>query len=283
MNWCFNLCHYMRSKEKVWADNLLQGLIAELKTYRASLQTLFNTDSVPIPLVYPQVVLVATRVYFLLCIFSRQYIVDVKDKNRDIIDEWVPFMTMMQVVFYMGWLKVAEALLNPLGLDDDDFECNFIIDRNVAISTLLAEKHAGEYPVQMHDSLHHFKFPLYSEKSVSSNIRKLIGSAALATYVEENLRVNMIPHYGYMPSPRVQKARGPSVLSTLTIPFRKVANSMISTEKQGIDNPACDFLDLEAGPIAQKSYNLNKDMVLVKVDECSSESSTSQQESIVNQ
>jgi hypothetical protein len=28
MNWCFNLCYYMRSKEKVWADNLLQGLIA---------------------------------------------------------------------------------------------------------------------------------------------------------------------------------------------------------------------------------------------------------------
>ena len=75
----------------------------------------------------------------------------------------------------------------------------------------------------MHDSLHHFKFPLYSEKSASSNIRKLIGSAALATYVEENLRVKMIPHYGYMPSPRVQKARGPSVLSTLTIPFRKYA------------------------------------------------------------
>jgi hypothetical protein len=75
----------------------------------------------------------------------------------------------------------------------------------------------------MHDSLHHFKFPLYSEKSVSSNIRKLIGSAALATCVEENLRVKMVPHYGYTPSPRVQKARGPSVLSTLTIPFRKYA------------------------------------------------------------
>lgn len=42
-------------------------------------------------------------------------------------------MTMLQLIFYMGWLKVAEALMNPLGLDDDDFECNYIIDRNVAV------------------------------------------------------------------------------------------------------------------------------------------------------
>jgi bestrophin, other len=32
-------------------------------------------------------------------------------------------MTILELFFIMGWVKVAEALLNPLGEDDDDFEC----------------------------------------------------------------------------------------------------------------------------------------------------------------
>lgn len=34
----------------------------------------------------------------------------------------------------MGWMKVAEILLNPMGEDEDDFELNFIIDNNLKVS-----------------------------------------------------------------------------------------------------------------------------------------------------
>lgn len=34
-------------------------------------------------------------------------------------------MTILELFFIMGWVKVAEALLNPLGEDDDDFECKY--------------------------------------------------------------------------------------------------------------------------------------------------------------
>lgn len=45
-------------------------------------------------------------------------------------------MTMLQVFFYLAWVKVAEELLNPLGEDDDDLECNFVIDYNTSVSLL---------------------------------------------------------------------------------------------------------------------------------------------------
>ena len=36
----------------------------------------------------------------------------------------------------MGWIKVAETLLNPFGDDDEDFELNWLIDRHVKASFL---------------------------------------------------------------------------------------------------------------------------------------------------
>ncbi|ETN71467.1 hypothetical protein NECAME_19321 [Necator americanus] len=75
-------------------------------------------------------------------------------------------MTSIQFVLYMGWLKVAEALLNPWGLDDDDFETNMLIDRNLAMGLKIVDDGYGKTPELRKDAFWDDQWvPLYSEES----------------------------------------------------------------------------------------------------------------------
>ena len=47
---------------------------------------------------------------------------------------------MLQFLFYIGWLKTAEALLNPYGEDDEDFDTNWMVDRHLQVSYMMVKK-----------------------------------------------------------------------------------------------------------------------------------------------
>ena len=48
---------------------------------------------------------------------------------------YVPVFTIIEFIGYIGWIKVAETLLNPWGDDDEDFQINYLIDRNFQVGS----------------------------------------------------------------------------------------------------------------------------------------------------
>lgn len=66
---------------------------------------------------------------------------------------------MYQFFFYMGWLKVAESLINPFGEDDDDFEVNWLVDRNLQVSYLIVDEMHHEHPELIKDQYWDEIFP----------------------------------------------------------------------------------------------------------------------------
>ena len=111
---------------------------------------ILNYGWVNFPLAYTQVTTLSVYVYMLMSIFGSQYLqvpeayksaayndtISFSDKppfDKHTPDFFFPFYAIFEFIGYMGWIKVAEALLNPFGDDDEDFEINYLIDRNVQV------------------------------------------------------------------------------------------------------------------------------------------------------
>lgn len=182
INWAFGLVVKARKDGKISSENYAVKICDEIRTFRNNLQMLCNYDWVEIPLVYPQVVFLSVHTYFIVCLIGRQYIIGVDAPNRSQIDIVLPVMTMLQYLFFVGWMKVAESLLNPFGEDDDDFECNFLIDKNLATSLCIVDEAHDDVPPLERDLFWSSSDvePLYSMNTASTPINPLIGSAARA-------------------------------------------------------------------------------------------------------
>ncbi|CAL8147673.1 unnamed protein product [Orchesella dallaii] len=107
---------------------------------------LLGYDWVTVPIVYTQVVTLATYIYFAACLFGKQFI-----RMGDEADFYIPIFHFLEFFFMMGWLKVAETMINPFGGDDDDFEVNWLVDRNIALSYMVVDEMNTEFPEMVRD------------------------------------------------------------------------------------------------------------------------------------
>ena len=101
-----------------------------------------------------QIATLAVFIHFVAALFGKQFLIPndfIKDKHifpnvsqsitysarwpftNHSPDFYVPIFTFIEFICYMGWIKVAEALLNPFGDDDEDFNLSYLIDRNLQV------------------------------------------------------------------------------------------------------------------------------------------------------
>ncbi|CDQ82081.1 unnamed protein product [Oncorhynchus mykiss] len=131
--WFVNLALRARTEGRINNDVALSAILNELNTLRTQCMKLYSYDWISLPLVYTQVVTVAVYSFFLACLIGRQFLDPAQGYAGHDIDFYLPVFTLLQFFFYVGWLKVAEQLINPFGEDDDDFETNYLVDRNLQV------------------------------------------------------------------------------------------------------------------------------------------------------
>ncbi|CAL2041178.1 hypothetical protein CAEBREN_31300 [Caenorhabditis brenneri] len=198
IQWATGLLVEARAEGKIAADLLMNEIGKNIIEFRKGLALLSNYDWVPIPLAYPQVVFLAVRSYFFMALIARQSVLlDGKDPEQpSILYPVVPFvMSILQFIFVVGWMKVAESMINPLGEDDDDFECNFLLDRNLAIGLTIVDDCYNQIPALEKDVFWMSDVePLYSVDTAMIPKNPQVGSAANYEVKADEEEVMMMPH-----------------------------------------------------------------------------------------
>ncbi|XP_066947266.1 bestrophin-2a-like isoform X2 [Macrobrachium rosenbergii] len=152
--WASLLVVRARKEGRVPDDYAQKAIIHEITNLRYNCGKLQEYHTMSVPLVYTQVVTMATYSYFGFSILGRQFLDPNQGYENHDIDFYIPIFTFLQFIFYMGWLKVAESLLNPFGDDDDDFETNDFLDRHFEISYMIVDVMHKVYPDILQDHLY---------------------------------------------------------------------------------------------------------------------------------
>ncbi|XP_028174604.1 uncharacterized protein LOC135073218 isoform X4 [Ostrinia nubilalis] len=161
--WATSIVTRARKEGRIRDDFAVKTIIDELNKFRGQAGLLLSYDTISVPLVYTQVVTIAVYSYFITSALGSQWVDNKLEShsstNISNIDLYFPIFNTLEFFFYMGWLKVAESLINPFGEDDDDFEVNWLIDRDLQVSYMIVDEMHHEHPELIRDQYWDEVFP----------------------------------------------------------------------------------------------------------------------------
>ena len=141
--WAASIVSRARAEGRIKDDFSAVKIIEALNLFRSRSNILIHYYTINIPLVYTQVVCIAVYFHFLVKLFSTQ---QSSSQANEIQCFVFSVILLFQFIVYMGWLKVAETMINPFGNDDDDFEVNDIIDFSVQTGYFIVDEMHNEHP-----------------------------------------------------------------------------------------------------------------------------------------
>lgn len=191
--WFTALLKDAKAQKRITDPLGIKHIMEEFNEFRQKCGLLWSYDWVSIPLVYTQVVTIATYSFFLAAIVGRQYVEESPLSYRsNQLDLYIPLFTILQVFFYMGLLKVAEQLINPFGDDDEDFELNWIIDRHMKVSYLIVDTLLLRTPPLSKDIFYDDECPVLPYTAASAEFKKRTYRGSVANMVIPEEKQNLI-------------------------------------------------------------------------------------------
>ncbi|CAG0888507.1 unnamed protein product [Darwinula stevensoni] len=164
--WAASILQKAREEQRIGSDMGLRSILDTLSAFRRACAVCQHVDYIQVPLVYSQVVTIACYSFYSAALLGSQFIDPDTEKALDI---YVPIITLFQLVLYVGWLKVAESLINPYGEDDDDFQLNWLIDRHINVSHVMGDGLNREFKGYTWEEM----FPWLFNKSLAPKQRLL--------------------------------------------------------------------------------------------------------------
>jgi len=138
LNWASALINSVHPDSQGCKLKEQKGLIKELNYFVSKLHNVARYQTNPLPLIYSQAVMVAIYSWLLLGVFSSQYVKDVNFENQGTIKDitsilrTVPLFQIVKIILIYAWMKVANIVRNPFGMDNDyDINLEKMLDQNI--------------------------------------------------------------------------------------------------------------------------------------------------------